>query len=212
MIRKLSCLLVLAATAAACGTADPEDVGSPDPIVNALEASGAVEFYVRLVGANGAVFRGETTNERFLGTVPAIRYFSDVNRSSGTGTRCTAFRFTKVAGEASPQIVGAVASGETLQSVRMEFVRTAPDGILYTWQKVDLSGFKLSMVQQAVAPQDPWSYSVILEEATLIPTATGTVTLTSFPQSGEIPRQHVHLREVSASSDWRQEELAEAGH
>ena len=41
--------------AAACGTADPEAAGTPptDPTVNALEASGQVEFFVTVVGANG---------------------------------------------------------------------------------------------------------------------------------------------------------------
>jgi type VI protein secretion system component Hcp len=181
MIRNLLCLFVLASAAAACGTAEPEATGdsASDPTVNALEASGQVEFFVKIAGANGAAFRGETTNAQFLGSIPAIRYYSDVNRGSSGGTHCTAFRFTKVAAGASPQLVAAVASGETLQGVHFSFVRS--NG--FVWQKVDLTGVRLSMVEQAVSPPDDLSAPVILEEATLLPVSTATVTLTSVPQN-----------------------------
>ena len=180
MIRRLSCLLVLASMAAACGTEDPEDAGDPalDPTVNALEASGQVEFFVRVVGANGNVFSGESNNARFRDSIPAIRYFSDVNKAAPNArTQCTEFRFTKVVGAASPQLVAAVASGETLQSVHFDFVRA--NGTVF--QEVDLAGVRLSQVEQAVAPPDDLSASVILEEATLVPAATATVTLTANP-------------------------------
>src|SRR5262245_40108105 len=74
MVQRLSCVLVLASLATGCGTADPE---ASDPTVNALEASGQVEFFVRIVGANGQVFRGESTNAFFRDSIPAIRFFSD---------------------------------------------------------------------------------------------------------------------------------------
>ena len=180
MIRRLSCLLVLASMAAACGTEDPEAAGAPasDPTVNALEASGRVEFFVRVVDADGQVFSGESANARFRDSIPAIRYFSDVNKgAAGARTRCTAFRFTKVVGAASPQLVGAMASGETLRSVHFDFVRA--NGSVF--QEVDLAGVRISKVEQAVAPPDEGLASVILEEATLVPTATATVTLTANP-------------------------------
>lgn len=180
MIRSVSCLLVLASMAAACGTADPEGVGDPasDPTVNALEASGQVEFFVKVVGANGVIFRGESNNTRFLDSIPAIRYFSDVNKAaSNARTRCTEFRFTKVVGAASPQLVAAVASGETLQSVHFDFVRA--NGTVF--QAVDLAGVRISKVEQAVSPPDDSSASLILEEATLVPVVTATVKLTATP-------------------------------
>ena len=179
MIRRLSCLLVVASMAAACGTADPEATGTPasDPTVNALEASGQVEFFVRVVGADGDVFSGESSNARFRDSIPAIRYFSDVNKgAAGARTRCTAFRFTKVVGAASPQLVRALASGETLRSVNFDFVRPA-DGSVF--QEVDLTGIRISKVEQAVAPPEDLVDSVILEEATLVPAGTATVTLTA---------------------------------
>jgi len=184
MIRRLSCLLVVASMAAACGTADPEAAGPPasDPTVNALEASGQVEFFVKVVGANGQVFSGESNNARFRDSIPAIRYFSDVNKGAANArTRCTAFRFTKVVGAASPQLIAAVASGETLQSVHFDFVRA--NGTVF--QEVDLAGVRLSQVEQAVAPPDDLSASVILEEATLVPTGIATVTLTANPLNAD---------------------------
>ena len=179
MIRRLSCLLVVASMAAACGTA-PEAAGTPasDPTVNALEASGQVEFFVTVVDANGVVFSGESSNARFRDSIPAIRYFSDVNKGAAAArTRCTVFRFTKVVGAASPPLVAALASGETLRSVHFDFVRFNDS----TFQEIDLTGVRISKVEQAVAPPDDGLASVILEEATLVPTATATVTLTANP-------------------------------
>jgi type VI protein secretion system component Hcp len=177
MIRRLSCLLIVAAMTAACGA---EDAEPSDPAVNALEASGQVEFFVRIVGANGQVFRGESNSAAFRDSIPAIRYFSDVNKAaSNARTICTAFRFTKVVGVSSPQLVAAVASGETLRSVHFDFVRANN----FVFQKVDLTGVRISQVEQAVAPPDDMSRSVILEEATLVPAGTATVTLTAVPQN-----------------------------
>ena len=183
MIRRLSCLLVVASMAAACGTADPEAAGTPasDPTVNALEASGQVEFFVKVVGANGQVFSGESNSAAFRDSIPAIRYFSDVNKGATGRTHCTAFRFTKVVGAASPQLVGAVASGETLQSVHFDFVRS--NGFVF--QKVNLAGIRISKVEQAVAPPEDLAASVVLEEATLVPAGTATVTLTAIPQNAD---------------------------
>jgi type VI protein secretion system component Hcp len=165
--------------AAACGTADPEADGTPgsDPTVNALEASGRVEFFVRVVGANGQVFSGESNNAAFLDSIPAIRYFSDVNKAAVGRAQCTEFRFTKVVGVSSPQLIAALASGAPLQSVRFAFVR-ANNSI---FQQVDLTGVRISKIEQAVAPPEGLSPSVILEEVTLVPVNIATVTLTATP-------------------------------
>lgn len=180
MIGRLSCLLVVASMAAACGTEDPEAAGTPasDPTINALEASGQVEFFVRVVGATGQVFSGESSNARFRDSIPAIRYFSDVNKGAAAArTRCTVFRFTKVVGAASPPLVAALASGETLRSVHFDFVRANGSA----FQEVDLAGVRISKVEQAVAPPEDLDDSVLLEEVTLVPAATASVTLTANP-------------------------------
>ena len=84
-------------------------------------------------------------------SIPAIRYFSDVNKAAlNARTRCTAFRFTKVVGAASPRLVAALASGETLRSVHFDFVRSNDS----VFQEVDLAGVRISKVEQAVAPPD----------------------------------------------------------
>ena len=96
-------------------------------------------------------------------------------------TRCTAFRFTKVVGAASPRLVAALASGETLRSVHFDFVRFNDS----VFQEVDLTGVRISKVEQAVAPPDDMSPSVVLEEVTLVPTLTATVTLTANPLNAD---------------------------
>jgi type VI secretion system Hcp family effector len=170
-------LLIVAAMTAACDP-DPDAAGAPAPdsTVNALEASGRVEFFVTVVDANGDVFSGESNNATFADSIPAIRYFSDVNKAAvNARTRCTVFRFTKVVGAASPQLIEALDSGETLQNVRFEFVRANNS----VFQEVELTGVRISKVEQAVAPPVDLARSVLLEEVTLVPTATATVTLTA---------------------------------
>jgi len=166
--------------AGACGMVDHDRAGGPasDPTVNALEASGQVEFFVTIVGADGDVFSGESNNADFEDSIPAIRYFSDVSKAAGNArTRCTAFRFTKVVGEASPQLIAALASGETLRSVHFDFVRANDSA----FQEVDLTGVRISQVQQAVSPPEDLADSVLLEEVTLVPNPTANVTLTANP-------------------------------
>ena len=181
MLRKLSCLFVLASAAAACGTEAPDGSPAPDPTVNALEASGQVEFFVRIIGANGSPIIGDSLSNAFRGFIDAIRYYSDVNKGTSGATHCTAFRFTKAADRASPQLLSAVASGETLQSVRFDFVRN--DG--FEWQRIDLTGVRASMVEQAVEPPDNISPSAVLEEVTLVPSGTANVTLTATPRNAD---------------------------
>ena len=185
MIRRLSCLVVVASMAGACGMADPDAAGTPasDPTVNALEASGRVEFFVTVVGADGQAFSGESNNAVFADSIPAIRYFSDVNKAAvNARTRCTVFRFTKVVGEASPQLVDALDSGETLRLVHFDFVRRNSNSV---FQEVDLEGVRISKVEQAVAPPEDLARSVLLEEVTLVPTLTATVTLTAIPLNAD---------------------------
>jgi type VI protein secretion system component Hcp len=169
--------------AAACSTEGPasSDPASTDSTTNALEASGQVEFYVKVVSANGTTFRGESNNVAFMSFLPAFRYYSDINKGTGV-THCTKFQFTKAAGVSSPQFAAAVASGERLQNVHFDFVRSNNN---FIWQQVDLTGVRLSMVEQAVAAPDDLSPSAILEEETLVPSGTATVTLTSTPQNAD---------------------------
>jgi hypothetical protein len=173
--------------AAACGTEDAGSSGpsTTDPVVDALEASGVVEFFVRIVRANGTVLIGSATDSRFRNAIPAIRFYSDVNKGASGLPHCTAFRFTKQVDRSSAELVATVASGESLRSVHMDFIHPSPsgDGTNVIFQQVDLSAVRTSMVEQATAPVDNLSPSVILEEATLVPAGTATYTLTSFDES-----------------------------
>ena len=188
MLRRLSCLFVLGSLAAACGTEGPGSSGTStnDPTVDALEASGVVEFFVKIVRADGSTLIGSATNSRFQNAIPAIRFYSDLNKGSSGPTHCTAFRFTKQVDRSSAELASTVASGESLRSVHMDFIEPNPsgDGTTVIFQTVDLSAVRTSMLETATAPVDNLSPSVVLEEATLVPAGTATVTLTSFNFSG----------------------------
>ena len=153
------------------------DPGVDDSEVSPLEASGRVEFFVRVVGADGAIFRGEATALGFEQSIAAIRYYSNVTRDATVGTRCTAFRFTKVADKTSALFARAISNGQPLQNVRLDFVK----GDRFIWQTIDLTGMRISKLEQAVAPPEEFASSLILEEVTLVPATTATVKLTSTP-------------------------------
>lgn len=164
-----------------------EEAGTPAPTgiesqVNPLEASGMVEFFVKIVGSRSGAFKGESVSKGFEGSIPAIRYYSELNSPTPGPVLCTAFQFTKAAGISSPLLAKAIATGEILKSVHMDFVRGG--GTPFIWQTIDLAGMRVSKLEQAVAPPADLAASAILEEVTLVPTNTAVakVTITAIPQ------------------------------
>ena len=112
MNRVLRCWMAAGALlVVGCGGEEP---GTPAPTgiesqVNPLEASGMVEFFVRVVGTRTGTIRGEATTRGFEGTIPGIRYYSELNSPTPTGRlQCTTFRFTEAAGIASPLLARAI--------------------------------------------------------------------------------------------------------
>jgi len=166
-----------------------EEAGTPAPTgiesqVNPLEASGMVEFFVKIVGTRTGTIKGEANTKGFEGTIPGIRYYSELNSPTPTGRlQCTTFRFTEAAGIASPLLARAISSGEVLKSVHVDFVRTGATGAPFIWQKLDLTGMRVAKLEQAAAPPTELAPSTILEEVTLMPTsaAPANVTLTDIP-------------------------------
>jgi type VI protein secretion system component Hcp len=186
----LRCLMAAGALlVVGCGG---EEAGTPAPTgiesqVNPLEASGKVEFFVKLVGTRTGAIKGEATTKGFEGTIPGIRYFSELDSPSPAGrVQCTAFRFTEAAGIASPLLAKLISSGEVLKSVHMDFVRPAATGAQFIWQKLDLTGMRVAKLEQAAAPPTDLAPSTILEEVTLVPTSTAPahVTLTDISSPG----------------------------
>ena len=177
--------LFAGAVLGACGEGDdlnsPVDV-DPSPHANPLEAAGRVDFFVRVVGADGMPFAGESSVVRFQDFVPAIRFYSNVSKPPSGVARCIAIQFTKAAGAASPLFARAVSSGETLRSVRFDFVR-GPDN--FVWQRLELGSVRVAKLEQAVAPPEGLTPSALLEEVTLEPVNTASVTLTAFTQRAD---------------------------
>jgi type VI secretion system Hcp family effector len=178
------CGLVVAGLAAGCGG---QEMGMSDPNaqvearVNPLEASGMVTLYVKVVGADGTAFGGESTQNGREDFIPAIQFYSDITKASAGGaTKCTTFNFTKAAGTTSPLFARAISSGETLKSVHMDFVKEG--GLVFTWQTIDLTGVRVSMLEQGSTTPGAGVSSGLLEEVSLTPVGTANVTLTSIPQ------------------------------
>jgi type VI protein secretion system component Hcp len=181
-----SCCLAFVAVAAlagcgAEGATDESQTGMPplSSSANPLEASGQLEFFVTIAG-----FPGESFSDRRPNSIPAIRYFANIVKPDVGATRCSAVRFTKAAGISDPAFLRAMASGQTLPAVLMEFVRPGSDDE-FVWQSISMTGMRVSRVEQAVAPPDNLSPSVVLEEVTFEPNNTATLTITSNRQRAD---------------------------
>jgi type VI secretion system Hcp family effector len=175
------CGLTAAVLSVGCGGQEMGTTGQAGEQVNALEASGAVDLYVKIVGADGIPFGGESVSAGRQDFIPAIQFYSDITKTNAGGaTKCTTFQFTKAAGVASPLLARAVSSGETLMSVHMDFVKEG--GMPFTWQMIDLTGVRVSMLEQGSTTPVAGVNSGLLEEVTLTPVGTANVTLTSIPQ------------------------------
>jgi type VI protein secretion system component Hcp len=174
--------LVAVAALAGCGGEDAPDgtgTGAP-PIstsVNPLEAAGQQEFFVKITG-----FPGESSQVMRQDFIPAIRYYANIVKPDLGATRCSAFRFTKAAGISDPAFFRAMSMGQTLPTVLLEFVHPG-EPIPFVWQRISMTGMRVSRVEQAVAPPDSLSPSVVLEEVTFEPNNTATLTVTSTHQN-----------------------------
>jgi type VI protein secretion system component Hcp len=179
------CLSLVAALAlAGCGGEDaPAETGAGKPAistsVNPLEAAGQQEFFVKITG-----FPGESSQVTRQDFIPAIRFYANIVKPDVGATRCSTFRFTKAAGISDPAFLRAMSMGQTLPTVLMEFVR-AGEPNPFVWQRISMTGMRVSRVEQAVSPPDNLSPSVVLEEVTFEPNNTATLTVTSIPQNAD---------------------------
>jgi type VI protein secretion system component Hcp len=164
------------------GPEDPQTGGTaPTPVgvsSNPLEASGKLEFFVTIMG-----FPGESFSARRPNSIPAIRYYANIVKPDVGATRCSSVRFTKAAGVSDPEFHRALSSGRTLPAVLLEFVK--PGEQEFVWQTISMTGMRVSRVEQAVAPPDNLSPSVVLEEVTFEPNNTANFTITSIPQNAD---------------------------
>jgi hypothetical protein len=180
----VSAWLSLVVLSGVVGCADPDelppDSGGP-AAVSPLEAAGQSEFFVTVIGADGTRFGGESSVRP--GTIPAIRFRADVVKPDVGTAVCRAFSFIKAAGPSDPAFFRAMASGETLRRVLLEFVRGAGTGVPFVWQSISLTGLRASRVEQAVALPDQASAAGVLEEVSFEPNNSAMVTFTSTPLS-----------------------------
>jgi type VI protein secretion system component Hcp len=180
--RSLLTVAVAGAALAACGGEDVPDEGkaSLPPVstsANPLEQAGQLEFFVKIAG-----FQGESFQVDRRDFIPAIRFYANITKPDVGATRCSAVRFTKAAGPSDPVFLKFLSTGQTLPPVLMEFVRPAAPRP-FVWQRINMTQMRVSRVEQAVSPPDNVSPSAVLEEVTLEPNNTATITLTSFKQN-----------------------------
>ena len=175
---------VVVAALSGCGaeTVDSAPPSAPETskTANPLEAAGKQEFFVTIPG-----FAGESTSMRRRNSIPAIRFYANIIKPDTGATKCSSIRFTKAAGVSDPLFLKAMAAGQTLPTVTMEFVKPSIAGTEFVWQQLTLTGMRVSRVEQAVAPPDDLSPSVVLEEVTFEPNNTATLTLTSTAQNSD---------------------------
>ena len=170
------CCLAVVGLAVGCGGQEMGAAAQPPQVGEQTNP-----LYVKIVGADGVAFGGESVEQGRQDFIPAIQFYSDITKATAGGTtKCTDFHFTKAAGVASPLLARAVSSGETLMSVHMDFVKEG--GLTFTWQMIDLKGVRVSMVEQGSTTPVTGVPSGLLEEVTLTPVGTATVTITSIPQ------------------------------
>ncbi len=161
------------------GEAPSSDAAGPTAAdQNALEAAGRVDFFVQVLGSTSGRFPGESEQFGRLDWIPAIRFYQNVSKTPKGDTKCSSISFTKAVGLSSPVFASAVATGETMSKVTLEFVQ--PTGFLR--QRIELTGVRVSKYEEAVAPPDLNVSSALLEEITLEPNPTATETISAFTQ------------------------------
>jgi len=146
-------------------------------------------FYVRIVGARQGASPGEAPSPH-EGKLVGLAFELSSSVPDGSRGRAAAravagpVRFTRAWGAASPFLLAALATGETLTEVTFEFVRTTEEGIEAILQQVRLHGARVVGLRRVIGlDAQPASLLPLppLEEVTLsctgldlehVPTAT----------------------------------------
>ncbi len=131
-------------------------------------------FYITFEGARQGKFSGESQQPNRTLHSEGLKYECqvDVPRDKNTGLPSGRRQYkpvviTKESGAATPQLLEALATGEVIKSVKMEFVKTLPDGTEEVWQTVTLTGAQVVGIKQTTDEEGKGNYRQ-LEEISLI--------------------------------------------
>ena len=103
-------------------------------LLSACPAQAADEFFVTIDGVKQGVFHGGSTQDKHKGEIVGLKYdYSATVPTSATGAGAGKMQHSPITFEkewdaATTQIYQALATGETLKSVRFDFYNTNADG------------------------------------------------------------------------------------
>lgn len=131
-------------------------------------------FYISFEGTRQGRLTGESQqpNRGLQSEGLKYEYESEVPRDKTTGLPTGRRKhepviITKEWGAATPQLFEAMSTGEVLKTVRLDFVRTLPDGTEEIWQTITLSNAQIVALRQYTDEEGKGNYRQ-LEEISLI--------------------------------------------
>lgn len=131
-------------------------------------------FYITFEGARQGRFSGESQQPNRALQSEGLKYECQVEipRDKNTGLPSGRRQYkpvviTKEWGAATPQLLEAMATGEVIKSVKMEFVKTLPDGTEEVWQTITLTGAQVVGINQMTDEEGKGNYRQ-LEEISFI--------------------------------------------
>ena len=119
-----------------------------------LQAFAAPQFYITVQGAKQGAFKGESTRHQHKRQMEGLAYSHEMqtptNAATGRATgrlRHGAVTITKALGAASPQLMQALVTNETLKSVRFQFVRLANTGKEQVYVTIRLRNARVTQIR-----------------------------------------------------------------
>ena len=119
----------------------------------AILGPGSFELFVTIKGMKQGQFKGETTQKGFETTIPAFNFTFELSRGTTEKLQATPITITKHVGAASPQIIQAIATNETLTTVLFQFYQNQK-GILVLHHEVKLTNALFTNFKQYFPQQN----------------------------------------------------------
>lgn len=171
--------------AAGCG-ASPDGQSDEDlsaRVASPLETTGQVDFYVQIVGMKTGALKGESTVAAFKDQLPAFRFKMNERSPHDPATGMASGKvvndpvtITKAIGAADPQLVQALTTNENLTTIKLSFVKTAPDGKVGVWQTVTFRNAQFTQItRETLTLEDAAKTQMNADEMTFV-FKTGTIT------------------------------------
>ncbi len=124
-------------------------------------ASGQVSFYVTIRGVKQGIFKGQSTNSKHANEMQGLQFMAQVTspRDAATGMasgkrQYSPIVFTKQWDAASPQLLEALTSNESLSLVEFDFIRTSATGEESVYETIKLTNATISSLKRYIGFPD----------------------------------------------------------